>query len=324
MKKVYKILLGALAFIIIGSALTGIYMTVFLPDISQPIEIKIAQSPERIERGRYLAHHVTVCMDCHSSRDWSQFAGPLSGNLGGGGEKFDRDMGFPGTIYAPNITPSNLGEWTDGQIFRAITTGVDKDGNALFPVMPYHHYGQMDKEDIYSIIAYIRTLSPIKNNIAERELDFPLNFLVNTMPREAQPKPKPNENNRLAYGAYLVNAAGCVDCHSKTDKGSIVKGSEFGGGMEFKQPAGIVRSPNITPDKETGIENWTEETFVQSFKIYADSSYKSPEYTPDDLNSPMPWHMYSGMKKEDLEAIYTYLQSIKPIENSVNRYEKKK
>lgn len=63
---------------------------------------------------------------------------------------------------------------------------------------------------------------------------YPLNFIVNTMPKEALPQPKPNENDRLAYGAYLINAAGCMDCHSKTDKGSIIKGSEFGGGMEFQ------------------------------------------------------------------------------------------
>jgi len=324
MKKVYKIVLGILAFIFTGIGLIGTYIKAFLPDVGEPIEVKIEQTPERIERGRYLAHNVAVCMDCHSSRDWSEFAGPLSGNLGGGGEIFGKKMGFPGTIYASNITPYSLENWTDGEIFRAITTGVNKRGKALSPIMPYHNYGKMDKEDIYSIIAYIRTLDPIKNNTPERKLDFPLNFIVNTMPQKAELKTKPNKNDQLAYGAYLVNAAGCVGCHSKTDKGTIIKGSEFGGGMEFKQQGGIVRSPNITPDKETGIGNWTKEAFVQRFRVYADSSYKSPKYTKDDLNSPMPWHMYSGMKKEDLEAIYTYLQSLTPINNAVIRYEKKK
>ncbi len=323
MKKVYKVLLGILALFFIGVATTGTYIKVFLPNVGEPPGIKIEQTPERIERGRYLAHNVAVCMDCHSSRNWSEFAGPLSGNPGGGGEIFGKEMGFPGTIYASNITPYNLGNWTDGEIFRAITTGVNKNGQALFPIMPYHNYGKMDKEDIYSIIAYIRTLDPIENNTAERKLDFPLNFIVNTVPQKAEFKPKPNENDQLAYGAYLVNATGCVNCHSKRDKGTVVKGSEFGGGMEFQQSAGFVRSPNITPDKETGIGNWTKEAFVQRFKMYADSSYKSKKYTKDDLNSPMPWLMYADMKKEDLEAIYTYLQSITPISNAVNRYEKK-
>ncbi|MBS1752086.1 MAG: c-type cytochrome [Bacteroidetes bacterium] len=324
MKRIYKVLLGLLALIIIGVLTAGTYVKVFLPDIDQPIDVKVEQTAERIERGRYLAHSVAVCMDCHSTRDWSQFAGPLSGNLGGGGEKFGKEMGFPGNIYSPNITPYRLANWTDAEIYRAITSGVDKEGNALFSVMPYQHYGQMDKEDIYSIIAYIRSLTPIQNKTAERELDFPVSLLVNTMPKEAHPQPKPDESNLVAYGAYLVNAAGCVDCHSKFEKGAIIPGSEFGGGMEFKQPAGAVRSANITPDKNTGIGSWTKELFVQRFKQYADSNYKSTVLTPGDLNSPMPWLMYAGMKESDIEAIFTYLQSLAPIENPVTKFEKRK
>ncbi|MBX2953563.1 MAG: hypothetical protein KF870_13725 [Leadbetterella sp.] len=114
-----------------------------------------------------------------------------------------------------------------------------------------------------------------------------------------------------------------MDCHSKVDeKGVLIKGAEFGGGREFGQPAGIIRSPNITFDRESGIGHWTKEMFVQRFKAYADSSYASPKLTPADLNSPMPWLMYSGMKNEDLEAIYAYLQSLKPIHNQVSRAEK--
>ncbi|HNR74232.1 MAG: cytochrome c family protein [Bacteroidetes bacterium OLB12] len=320
--KVYGIALGILTVVFIGVGFTGTYVKMFLPNVNPPADIKIEPTSEMIARGRYLANHVTVCMDCHSSRDWSKFAGPITDNPGSGGEKFGKEMGFPGTIYTPNITPYNLANWTDGELFRAITTGVNKEGEALFPLMPYTHYGQMDKNDIYSIIAYIRTLVPVQNNTAERELDFPLNFLVNTMPKEAQPQSMPEESNQLLYGAYLVNAAGCMDCHSKTHKGAIVAGSEFGGGMEFRQAAGVVRSPNITPDKETGIGQWTKYAFVQRFKVYADSNYQSPTYTPNDLNSPMPWHMYAGMKEADLESIYTYLQSLKPIKNSVTRYEK--
>lgn len=190
MKKTYKVLTGIFGVIVIAVAGTWIYITQFLPNIGKPTDITIQPSPERIERGRYLANNVAVCMDCHSSRDWSQFAGPLSGNPGGGGEKFGREMDFPGNIYARNITPFNLSSWTDGELFRAITTGVNKDGEALFPVMPYLHYGQMAEEDIYSIIAYIRTLDPINSQIPKRELDFPVNLLVNTMPQKATPQPQ--------------------------------------------------------------------------------------------------------------------------------------
>ncbi len=324
MKKIYVILLSIFAVILVIVLCTGAYLKFYLPNINKAPEITIEKTPERVERGRYLAHHVAVCMDCHSTRDWSLYSGPPAGELGGGGEKFGKEMGFPGNIYSANITPHHLGSWTDGEIFRAITAGVNKEGDALFSVMPYQRYGLMDTEDVHSIIAYIRTLKPLQATQPKRELDFPVNFLINTMPQEPAFTKKPDEKNVVAYGSYLTNMASCVDCHSQRSKGEIVTGTEFGGGMEFGQPGGIVRSPNITPHMETGIGQWTKENFIKRFKQYADSSYQSPRLTIQDLNTPMPWQMYAGMSEADLGAIYSYLKSLKPINNMVNRFEKNK
>lgn len=321
MKKFFKILGGLLVIIIIGIVTGAVYLKTMLPNVGPAPEITIEATPARIQRGEYLANHVTVCMDCHSSRAKDLYAGPLlPENFGGGGEKFAQDMGFPGTFYSPNITPYSLAKWTDGEIFRAITTGVNKDGKALFPVMPYHSYGQIDQEDIYSIIAYLRSLPAVTNDVPESKADFPVNFIINTLPTEAHLTKRPSEQDQLAYGKYLVTAAGCVECHSKMDKGSRVSGSEYGGGMEFPGSAGIVRSPNITPDANTGIGAWTEEAFVTRFKIYADSSYQAPKVGSKDMNTPMPWMMYAGMREDDLKAIFTYLKSLKPIQNSVERF----
>jgi mono/diheme cytochrome c family protein len=314
-----KILAGLA--VIIAAAL--IYVKTALPNTGPAPEIKIERTAARIERGKYLANHVTVCMDCHSTRDWSLYAGPLSGGFGAGGEAFTQDMGFPGKFYAANITPYTLASWTDGEIFRAVTTGVNKEGRALFPVMAYHRFGQLDKEDIYSVIAYIRELAPVKQDNPKSEADFPVNFIINTMPHEAALTTRPSEADQVAYGKYLITATGCVDCHSKTDKGSVVPGTEFGGGMEFAGPNGVVRSPNITMHKATGIGNWTKEAFVARFKAYSDSSYVSPKVAPGELNTPMPWMMYGGMKEKDLAAIFTYLTTVKPIEHLVVRMEKK-
>jgi mono/diheme cytochrome c family protein len=323
MKKTLKIVGIILALLLVVVAAAVSYVKTALPNTGDAPDLKIEQTPARIERGKYLANHVTVCMDCHSTRDWTKFAGPLANDeLGGGGEQFDANQGFPGTLYARNITPFSLGSWTDGEIFRAVTTGVSKDGSPLFPLMPYHSYGKMDKEDIYSIIAYIRTLRPIDNKTPTPVFDFPVNILINTMPAPAAFTNKPDTTDVLAYGKYLVNAASCVDCHSKKDKGNTVPGSEFGGGMEFVGPAGTVRTPNITPDSETGIGKWDKATFVQRFKAYADSNYVAATLTPNDLNSPMPWNMYAGMSQSDLEAIYTYLHSLAPISHAVVKYEK--
>lgn len=318
--KIIGVILGIVCILVLGA---GIYVKTALPNAGPPPELTIEKTPQRVERGKYLANHVTVCMDCHSSRDWRYYSGPMApGNQGGGGEKFSREMGFPGIFFAPNITPYRLKTWSDGEIFRAVTGGVNKDGKALFPLMASHRFGKMDREDVYSIIAYIRTLDPIKNDVPERELDFPVNFIVNTMPQPPAFSTMPAESDRVRYGAYLINAAGCVDCHSQVENGSVIKGTEFGGGMEFKQPGGTVRTANISPDRETGIGKWSEAMFLSRFDTYSSDKFVKREVAPDELNTPMPWTMYAGMKKSDLQAIYAYLQSVKPISNRVERMEK--
>ncbi len=298
------------------------YVSFALPDVGDPEDIKVEITPKRIERGSYLANSIASCTDCHSERDWSKFAGPLvEGSLGKGGEEFSQKFGFPGKFFAKNITPYALKGWTDGEILRAISSGVNKDGEALFPLMPHPNYGKLDREDLYSIIAYLRTLKPIESTIPESESDFPMNFIINIIPQKATFSKIPDPANQVAYGAYLFTAASCGDCHTKKDKGAPVPGMELAGGFEFPMPhGGIVRSANITPDKETGIGSWTEESFVQRFKVYSDSAYKPIEVKKGEFNSIMPWTMFATMKTEDLKAIYAYLKTVKPIKNQVTKF----
>lgn len=318
--KVFKIAGIVLSLILVLSLAGGIYVKTALPDVGPAPQLTIEKSSQRVERGRYLANHVAVCMDCHSTREWKYYSGPMAHDRqGGGGEKFSREMGFPGVFYAPNLTPYALNAWTDGEIFRAVTSGVDKEGKALFPLMASHRFGKMDKEDIFSIIAYIRTLKSVKNDMPEREIDFPVSIIINTMPQVPAFSQRPSENNQISYGRYLVNVAGCVDCHSQVDKGSVIKGTEFSGGMEFMQPAGIVRTPNLTPDKETGIGSWSEAMFLSRFEAYSDANFVRQELSADELNTPKPWTMYAGMKTSDLKAIHAYLKSLKPVSHKVEQ-----
>ena len=316
--KLLKFLGIIIAIIVLVALGAGLYINFAKPNVGDAPTLTVSKDSVSIERGKYLANHVTVCIDCHSQRDWSIFSGPVvPGTEGGGGEAFDKKMGFPGNIYATNLTPAVLSSWTDGEIYRAITSGVGKDGHALFPVMGYQRFGKMSKDDVESIIAYIRTLQPVKSEIHKSELDFPVSLLNKLSPQAPDHQMRPSPADTVLYGGYLANAAGCVDCHSQQDKGKIIAGTEFGGGMEFKQPAGIIRAPNITLHKTLGLGNWTSDLFVAKFKVYADSSYQPQKLNPHELNSPMPWKMYSGMTEQDLRAIYSYLKSIKPIANKV-------
>ena len=201
MKMLFKILLLILALIIVGFGALLSYVKFGLPDVGPAPDIKVEITTERLERGEYLAYNVMMCIDCHSTRDWNSFSGPpVAGTHGKGGEIFSREMGFPGNYYAPNITPAGIGDWTDGELFRAITAGVNKEGNALFPVMPYPYFGKMDKEDVYSVIAYIRSLKPIENEVPVSESDFPFNFIINLIPQEPDFHPNPPESDKIAYG----------------------------------------------------------------------------------------------------------------------------
>lgn len=323
MKKLLKIL-GALLLVIVLLGVGAItYITQALPDIPVQADLKVEITPERVARGEYLANHVCVCMDCHSTRDWNKFSGPLiPGTLGKGGEKFDESMNFPGTFYSRNITPFGLKTWSDGEIYRAITSGVSKDGHAFFPVMPYTHYNLMDTEDIHSIIAYLRGLPEQDNKPETSKATFPFSIILHTIPKPAAPQKRPDPTDAVAYGAYMVNAAGCGECHTKTVKGEKV-GEPFAGGFEFQMPTGAVnRSANITPSENGGIGKWSKQQFIDRFKAYGDSSYVPPavDWAKGEFQSVMPWTMYTGMTEQDLGAIYDYLRTVKPVDQVVERW----
>lgn len=323
MKKVLKIaiiVVAVLAVVIIGGL---IYFNASYPKVNPPEDITIEVTTGRLSRGEYLANHVAVCIDCHSERDWNKFAGPIKpGTKGSGGEVFDENMGFPGRVTTKNLTPANLGSWSDGEIIRAITCGVTKDDRALFPMMPYPNYNHMTKQDLYSIIAYIRSLEPQAREIPETELNFPLNLLVKTMPIETYTaSAEVDRSDTVEYGKYLVTIASCSDCHTPSEQGEPLPRMSFAGGAEFNFPAGVVKSLNITPDTETGIGNWTKEDFIARFKFYDNEEARNVAVNFEkDFNTPMPWLMYAGMTEEDLGAIYEYLRTVKPVNHRVNRF----
>jgi hypothetical protein len=151
---------------------------------------------------------------------------------------------------------------------------------------------------------------------------FPMNLIMRTIPSGS---PTPTDERMLqdevVRGKYLLTVAACGECHTPQDKGKQVAGKFLAGGMEFKFPNGaVVRSANITPDKQTGIGNWTEDAFVQRFKSYEGPEASAVKVAPEDFNTVMPWAMYAGMTEEDLRAIYKYLSSLEPYQNRVERF----
>ena len=323
MKKFFKILGIVISLLIICLVAFVIYFNSAYPKVDPPSNEVVEITPERLARGKYLANHVTVCIDCHSERDWTKYTGPLvPGSYGKGGELFNEELGgVPGNLYAKNITPSGIGDWTDGELKRLITNGVTRDNKAIFPIMPYLSYNKLTKEDLNSIVAYVRSLEPIENEVPESSLNFPVNLIVKSAPPQSyNPSPEVDKNDKIAYGKYLTTIAACGDCHTPQEKGTPIAGLEFAGGFEFKFPFGIVRSVNITPDEETGIGAWDVDNFVDLFKNFHPDSSEAIEVDPDEFNTPMPWAMYAGMSREDLASIFEYLKTLKPVKHNVERF----
>jgi mono/diheme cytochrome c family protein len=309
--------------VVAGAGLT--YLFASYPSVPAAGKVTLPTSPDAVERGKYLSQHVAICVDCHSERDFTRFAGPIKpGTFGKGGERFDGlTAGIPGVIYAPNITPAALRDWTDGELMHAVTTGVARDGRALFPLMPYPSYGRLSKEDVEAILAYVRTLQPMENHVPERSLDVPVNLIVRTIPQPASFTARPSPSDRVKYGEYLVTMASCAECHTpRDDQGQLVPGMDFAGGNQFAHPelGYRVRTANITPDADTGIGQWTEEQFINKFK-----GFEAPDdrvLTDDEQrqNTAMPWKQYAGMTREDLGAIYSYLRTLKPVIHRVVKW----
>lgn len=321
MKKTIKIagyVFAGLVTIVVGVI---IYFNTAYPNVDAPKKLVIESTPERVARGKYLANHVAVCTDCHSTRDWNLYSGPVKeGTLGKGGARFDEELGLPGTIYSRNITPAGLKGWSDGEILRAVTSGISKNGNVLFPIMPYKDYNKMAEEDLYAIISYIKTLTPVKNEIPPTSINFPVNMLIRTVPENYTAQKAPDKSNSTAYGKYLVAMAGCAHCHTNQEYKGKKEHYEFAGGTELKLPFGTIRSANITSDYETGIGRMTRADFIARFKSFSTPESRNIKVQPESFNTIMPWTNYAGMTEEDLGAIYDYLRTVPAVVNRVEKF----
>jgi hypothetical protein len=274
------------------------------------------RTPERRARGKYLAG-LAHCMHCHSQQEWSQPGAPIVPGSLGAGQIFPA-KGLPGRIVASNLTPdpeTGLGNWTDDEIARAIREGVDRNGRALFPLMPYEHFRHMSDEDIASLVVYLRSLPPVRNPLPKTQIDFPARYMIQSLPQPiSSPVPPPDSSNPLKRGAYLVEIGQCTDCHTPPDKdGKPNQQMEFGGGRVMQGPWGRVASANITPDA-TGIGHFDLPLFEQAMR----TGYVGPK----PLNPIMPWPFYHDLTDQDLSDMFTYLKTLKPVRHIVDNTQK--
>jgi hypothetical protein len=316
MKKLGKILLwalGACAALLVTSISLTIGWRPFIGPKTRPLtSIKFEATPQRLERGRYIANGLSGCLHCHSQHDVTQHGAPVKIGTEGGGERMPFAH-LPGQIFAPNITPdpeTGAGNWSDDQLARAIREGVGHDGRALFTMMPYERFRSMSDEDVASVVVYVRSLPPLRHEVPATELVFPVKYLIRSAPQPINHVvTTPDPSNQLQWGAYLVNLGGCIDCHSPVDNHhQRLPGLEFSGGQPFSGDWGSAVSVNITPDA-SGISYYDEALFIQAIRTGYVRARK--------LSSVMPFVAYGQLSDSDLKAMFTYLHTLSPIKHRV-------
>jgi mono/diheme cytochrome c family protein len=164
-----------------------------------------------LKRGRYLAA-IGNCNDCHTVRGGRDFAGGLP-------------VPTPfGTIYSSNITPdaeTGIGRWSEAAFRRAMQSGVDRNGQHLYPTFPYDHFTNVSEEDDRALYAYLMTRRPVHEPARENQLSFPFNQRVVVAGwkllflRHDTYRPDSTKSAEWNRGAYLVEGlAHCGACHT--------------------------------------------------------------------------------------------------------------
>lgn len=262
-----------------------------------------AETP--VERGRYLVEVIGACGNCHTPKGPQ---GDLAGKHLAGGFRIEEAFGV---AVASNITPdreTGIGAWGDAEIIRAIREGRGPDGRTLGPPMPFYLYRGISDRDVKAMVAYLRTVPPVRNVVA------PSHYLVALPVSYGGPVgtvPDPPRGDRLRYGEYLAkNVAHCADCHTpRTADQRPDLARLFAGGFAFKGPFGVSYSANLTPDPETGIGRLTDAQIVAG--IYGTSVHGRA------VLPPMPAPYYAGkIKEDDLRAILAYLRSVPAIHHA--------
>jgi mono/diheme cytochrome c family protein len=283
---------------------------------------KVDATPERLERGAYLVNSVMACGACHTPRVGDSWLGGERSDayLAGGGPLFDEpEMGL--VMSTPNVTPdreTGIGAWSDDEILRAIRDGIHRDGSLMRPPMPFYMYDVLSDDDARAVVAYLRSIPPVRNQVeGVQKVPFMLKLAMKMGMLHHKPVrdvPSPSRADKKAYGAYLARIGLCVDCHSMTKRGPDLKGNLLGGSKAplAEREYGKVWARNLTPELETGIGKYSSDQVKEALRTGKRLDGK-PMAPPMSLFLP---HI-STWTDEDLDALVTYLFSVKPIKRQV-------
>jgi mono/diheme cytochrome c family protein len=260
-----------------------------------------AQS-DLVKRGDYLVNGILTCGNCHSPKGPS---GDIMDMAFSGGLSWDEP---PFKVTASNITQdqeTGIGSYTDAELKQLLRKGIKRNGVPVAMVMPSGFYEVMTERDLDAVIAYLRTIKPIKNVVADPIYKMAQGHPI--PPGGESPYTEALLSDKVSQGFYLATIAHCMECHTPMGP----RGREFAdklgtGGFEFPGPWGVSVSKNIT-SSQTGIGGWTDDEIKRAITqgVGKDGSTLKP---------PMGFHYYATVSAADLDAIVAYLRTVPPKE----------
>ena len=258
-----------------------------------------ANAQTAVERGSYLVNTVLTCGNCHSPK------GPpaaIAGKDFSGGLSWDEP---PFKVTATNITPdkeTGIGSWSDAGIKKLIRTGVRPDEVQIAAIMPTGFYEIMTDRDLNAVVAYLRTLKPVKNKVPDPVYKMAASRQV--FPGAEKPMPQAAMGDKVKRGFYLATIAHCMECHTPMEKGVRDFKTKLGtGGFDFPGPWGVSTSRNITSHKTKGIGGWTDAEIKRAIT-------QGVSKDGGKLKPPMGYEYYAKMTAADLDAVVAWLRTV--------------
>jgi mono/diheme cytochrome c family protein len=273
------------------------FVTIILAVFAATLGAANAQSA-LVKRGDYLVNGILTCGNCHSPKGPT---GDIPGKHFSGGLSWDEP---PFKVTAPNITQdkeTGIGGWTDAQIKTVLRTGVMPNGAHVAMVMPTGFYHIMTERDLDAIVAYLRTIKPIKNKVPDPI--YKMQQVENVFPGGEKPYTEAMMGDKVKKGFYLATIAHCMECHTPMVKGRHPWDRMGAGGFEFPGPWGVSVSRNITSSKTHGIGAWTDAEIKRAITtgVAKDGSHLKP---------PMGFGYYATLTADDLDAIVAWLRTL--------------
>ena len=313
MRKFLKITGIVLGLLVVLLLIAGAYINFApLPTYeAKSLDVEVTPDSASVAEGKRMAQ--MVCFQCHMNN------GKLTGGIM---EEADSPFGL---IHVPNITQDKehgIGQYTDGELAYLFRTGIKRDGSYAPPWMP--KFPHLADEEINNIIAYLRSgeeeVQPSDVVHPDDQPSFLAKLLLRVafkpLPYDGEPISAPPVTDKVAYGRYIATAkVDCFGCHSPDFKTQNAMEPEktpgfFSGGNKFMtEDNGLVISANLTPDKETGLGEWTEEQFAAVMKYGK---------KPDGTMVKPPMVPFAQLREEEIAALWAYLQSIPTINHDVN------